>query len=520
MKVLIADDEPNICELIRCEIQWDLLGLDLCATAYNGMEVLDAIDMHRPDIVITDIQMPGLSGLDMIEQIQNRKLYPKFIIISGYSYFEYARQAVKFGVEDFLLKPINQKELNDALRMVIEKIQDDRKQTQTALKTQDEINHSHTKIRKAFLLRGEVPQQNLLTVLQMNEEYHFHFQCPYYLIGVLHAGYADLQLQASLILGSAEKVLERYLEPLCSDFETAVDAKNRLYFIINFDREPDVVMRALQYSLKDMCNDDFMPGKISLAIGISGVFSDLYEYSGAYRRAQAAVESRFVLGTNRVLLPPNTSDEKETVPMPKFAKQLREYMDSMQLEKVESLVCDTVETLLVSLKSHPHLALKQMRMLILEFSLCTKQSHGQEELFTMFEQLGSGQELVAAIERYVSQVTAEIRNVMESQNRKVIEIAKEYILAHYDSPLDLAQVAQQVYLAPTYFGVLFKSETGVNFSEYLTDTRIHASKKLLKDLRYNVSQAASLVGYKDVKYFSRLFKKEVGINPTDYQNPH
>ena len=112
LKILIVDDEPDICELIHKLIDWEELELTSLGSSQNGIDAMEIILRQKPDIVITDIQMPGMTGLEMIEKASQQKLQTKFIVISGYREFEYAQQAIRFGVEDYLLKPISKTDLN------------------------------------------------------------------------------------------------------------------------------------------------------------------------------------------------------------------------------------------------------------------------------------------------------------------------------------------------------------------------------------------------------------------------
>ena len=124
LKVLIADDEIKVSELIQCLIDWDKLGMEVIGTVNDGVEAYELILEKHPDIVITDIRMPGMDGIELVEKVlgnveSDRKVF--FVIISGYSQFEYAQQAVKLGVEDYLLKPIKKKELEAVLHKILGK---------------------------------------------------------------------------------------------------------------------------------------------------------------------------------------------------------------------------------------------------------------------------------------------------------------------------------------------------------------------------------------------------------------
>ena len=131
-KVLIADDEPDVCRLIGHLIEWDLNGLVSAGTAENGSVCLKRIREERPDIVITDIRMPGMDGLELIRQVKEEGFTCRFVIISGYQQFEYARRALRYDVEDYLLKPVGKRELNDCLKRIVERLGAEDAETEAA----------------------------------------------------------------------------------------------------------------------------------------------------------------------------------------------------------------------------------------------------------------------------------------------------------------------------------------------------------------------------------------------------
>ena len=180
LTVLIADDEENVGQLIKALINWKELDLQLLQFVNNGKDAFNLICAQNPDIVITDIRMPIMDGLEIIRESRKMNLDTKFIFISGYRLFEYAQNAIKYGVEDFLLKPINQAELNGALRNICEekhkllKQQDDQKQIQSVLKKSRNILYDE--LLQSLLRKG--PQTG--GVEEVNRQYHLHFTDSYY----------------------------------------------------------------------------------------------------------------------------------------------------------------------------------------------------------------------------------------------------------------------------------------------------------------------------------------------------
>src|SRR5690554_3938573 len=170
IRVVIADDETRICKLIIKLIDWDKLGMLIVGTASNGIEALELIQKENPDIVITDIRMPGYDGLDMIERAKGINSDLEFIIISGYGQFEYAKKAIEYGVKDFLLKPINKEELHRALLRVGDYIK--KKDGQMSLNDVNKIRNSF--LNNLILFNSDNHRE--FSLEEINDNYHFKFQ--------------------------------------------------------------------------------------------------------------------------------------------------------------------------------------------------------------------------------------------------------------------------------------------------------------------------------------------------------
>ena len=151
IKVVIADDEARICQLIKVLVDWDALGMEIAGIASNGIEALMMVRKERPDILITDIRMPGASGIDLIKQA--RSICPSIcmIIISGYAHFEYAKTALAYGVKDYLLKPINQKELMASLQKVAAEIRLEQEQKEADASLAEERTNDRKRLRNVLI---------------------------------------------------------------------------------------------------------------------------------------------------------------------------------------------------------------------------------------------------------------------------------------------------------------------------------------------------------------------------------
>ena len=175
LKAVILDDEERVCKLIETLVDWDTLKIELVGTAHDGVEGVKLIAQVKPDIIITDIRMPGYSGIEIIRETQKILPNAKFLIISGYRHFEYAHNALKYGVEHYLLKPIEEEDLNDALNKIAGKLQGVGENPRVVQqKKQEDITGFHSLLLKNGLLGGFGPEIEQLNLF--NQMYHFHFK--------------------------------------------------------------------------------------------------------------------------------------------------------------------------------------------------------------------------------------------------------------------------------------------------------------------------------------------------------
>lgn len=209
MKIVIADDEKKICLLLRNLIDWDSIGMEIVGEANNGMDALQLLIAERPDIVILDIRMPGMDGLELLQKIREMDESIKVILISGHKHFEYAHTALRYGVENYLLKPISGEELMNNLQMVKNKILQESGEVKRRMVMEERLVESVEKVRRNFLadlvdnrIRTEQAQLE-----RWNQEYYLHLQNGHFRIGLLQVRGLKRQ-QADIVLGYTGSFLE------------------------------------------------------------------------------------------------------------------------------------------------------------------------------------------------------------------------------------------------------------------------------------------------------------------------
>lgn len=524
-KVLIVDDEPNICNLINSLTNWETLGLTRIGEAYDGESALEQIANLHPDIVITDIQMPKMDGMTLLKRA--RELYGdtiSFIIVSGFKQFDYAYEAIKYGVVDFLLKPINKEELNATLGRLVTGNDVD---ITTSFNITDE--GSDRLIRKqllAELLFGSHDSIELDNAA-IAETYRYHFGSDFFVAGVLCIdGLESLGKARGSVITEIERVFAENRGAICHDMGGYISGRY-IWFMMNL-LEPDTetLKTTLQNTLEAMRRMVRIYTFLTLAMAISPIvrFSQLRP---TFAEVKKTIDGRAILDTSQLLQSANYSEAEALTARPKLNErtdQIKKAIDAFDLESLLTLADEYITDALQYGKTAPWLAVEwvgqKCAYIVLEslsqHALALIPEYADNALFD-FRQCASANEVRQKMQDIIATAFRRIEELKETQESKTIRKVKQYIAENYAKPITLEDVAAAVFLSSSYLGVLFKKETGELFSQYVTAYRMERAKDLLKDHDYNVTEVADRVGYKDLRNFSKLFKTHTGVKPTDYR---
>lgn len=240
LKVLIADDEEKICQLIIKLINWEEMGLKIAATASNGIEALEQAKICKPEILITDIRMPGIDGMELIRKVKEKLPDTEIIIISGYRHFEYAQTAIRYGVRNYLLKPIKKEELRDTLQKIADIYREKNEQLNFEERVRLALKNDAGKLRTSFISRmiyGDRERENIISLKELNNQYHFHFREGVFQVAAIkfdHVNHNDSCI--SFLADKAAGLALQYLEPVCFDHEVYAEFST-FYLLLNFGEE-------------------------------------------------------------------------------------------------------------------------------------------------------------------------------------------------------------------------------------------------------------------------------------------
>ena len=532
IKVVVADDEEKVCRLICNLVDWSAFEMEVVGTAHNGLEALELVERLSPDLMVTDIRMPGCDGLELISRAKQLDRQLEFIIISGYRHFEYAQTAIKYGVGDYLLKPIKRDELAATLEKMRERYRrrtdQVSKEEQLRLRLQSDIDKLRAGLFTDLLLQREPPAE-ALGLERLNRDYHYAFRpgC-FEAVGVKIDGGRELLTSGAfkVLEEKLSRILRGLLRPVCAELEFCFQG-SRVWGVLNYaPQDRPAVRRQLKAALDELkVQKSFFPEQFT--IGQGRVADSPAGLPDSMEDVRRALDQRLVEGAGKLLEPPPRADgvprgRELLADVSKAMEAGLEILDpapvlgAVRLMRGDLLASETVtggevlylagevcSTFLLLLRNL-HYELPDGDGLLDDFlaraDLCSSAEQIWEEL-----EAAVGESLTALIEQKRQEDTRPIRT------------AKQYIQEHADEPLTLEEVSRVVGFNASYFSSLFKKETGQNFVEYLSEVRMERAKELLKETDLPVSEICGRVGYSDLKYFTKSFKKVTGIKPGEFR---
>lgn len=522
MKLIVADDEKWVRAAITNTIPFDRLGLELTCEASNGIEALELCRLHKPDILITDILMPGLSGLELIEKLRSQFPDLKIIIISGYSEFEYSRTAMKLGVSDYILKPVDETELEQALSRAINALKAERSKTAEELDIRSRYKLALPIVHEKFLNSLIMPNSMTLANIKSNlKDYGIDLPYSCYTVAV----FVPICPRAFCRAGSHDSflklvswIMRRY--SCAVTFNVHTD-EHPVACIINHPGHEDESFLSKALTL---CLNLFRYKYNSeLIIGLSTQSHQLKSLPELYLEAFNALDASFWEGNGNIYrykagLLSDTLGYKypeHNIEKIVYGVQLSDcqpfyncidsisshFLTQKECKPKPSLVCDFFWSLIQAVTGRLGVS-----MSFIEYEKVLINQHPYE----FIKKTRSFRLLCSNIKDMAYRICEHYACINSSYGGNVIEAVKRIMSQNYQNDISLDKIARFVHLNATYLSELFKKDTGMSFVEYKTMLRMENAKQLLLSTGMSASEISSRVGYTDPKYFSKLFKRFTG----------
>ncbi|WP_461205139.1 response regulator transcription factor [Clostridium sp. DL1XJH146] len=533
-KLILVDDKRDITEGIMKMGDWYQQGFEVCDRAFNGEEALKLIKEKKHNIVVTDIRMPKMDGIELTRRIKELDMNIKVILLSGYDDFAYAQQAIKLGAEEYLLKPVRINLIKEAVNRAKIKLDEERN-------SKEEIDLLNHKLVESFPLLKEKYFKYLLSsakkddLSKIKEKFDFlGINLETENIIIIIAELDNIHMinnknymeEFELYKNQVANTLREDVSRTCKCEVFRYD-QNKIIILLNGDKKINLKENIHKaYKIAEIIRstvENCSQNTITLAIGdISPTMEEIY-YS--FRNAQKILSYKLYLGGNRVI----TIDDIELGSKSLFKYPMNveeELLFAIKIGRVEQIDV-LVEKYLNDLLSEKKLSPQAFKNILIEFI----GSVYRKILYTDSDKYGCTKELdylveinklktLDRIKDWMKQNLTMICQLMQEEKKSRLEKdiykAKEYIYKYYNTNISLQKVANYICISPTYFSAVFKEYVGESFIEFLINYRIKKAKGLLVDGQYKIYEVANMVGYSDRRYFSELFKKHVGQNPAQY----
>ena len=539
LKVLIADDEPRVGQLVKHLIHWDELGLSFVDICRDGRTALERIEQEQPEIVITDIRMPVLTGLELVQQVTERFPQTRFVVISGYRYFEYAQKALKYGVEDYLLKPITKNALIERLTEIRSRYEHEKTQKEYYEKFHREMQAYEKNSSRDFFEALVSGSMDMMEIYRRSEKLGLDIVAEAYNVLIFtmnceedfsgqREGYSEWEAESlelleeffsentsamlfrcnifsyGVLIKGQKETIEENTRSCVSEIQRILDRKEqkRQWFVAA--GEPVERLSQIQKSY----------------YSASRAFSQryLYDENILYYDEMASMEKKNVTEDDSTYLQKVDVNALNPVILQKFLSNglleetenfVKDYFYAIGQEPLESLVFRNYVTLNVRFS---------VMSFLKEIGCDTRTLEQEDTEDVLSESSKSLENAIAYAKKIISQAIALRDQNSGNKNRSILKTAVDFIDSHYmEEDMSLNKAANAANVSANHFSALFSQNMGQTFIEYLTNLRMNKAKEYLRCTSMRSSEIAGEIGYKDAHYFSYLFKKTQGMTPSDYR---
>lgn len=529
-RIMLVDDEEEVRKAIIRKMDWARLGFEVVGDAENGEDALEKLEQLEPDVVMTDIRMPYMDGLTLTARIREQYPSVKILIFSGYDDFEYAQQAIKLGVIEYILKPVNGQELAEILSRVRVSLDEEIEQRRDIDALRENYLGSLPILRELFLndlVRRAADVDDITPKLR---EYGIDILgARKWLTAVIYVEQVErreeqvLSQHQELIPISVRSLAEDHLKPYCrfavfNSMEgitvvAAIDGDNTQTGLINV--------------LNDICKESRRMLEVSITVGVGHSCDTLWEIARSYQTAVDALGYREIVGKGKAIyindvepvsrgkLLLDAKAEEELVSAVKFGPRDR-------IDRVIRQVTARMEEARVHARQYQVYMLSVINCLtrlMQQYDLDVNELLEDHALYgEILEGSCRGEEFADRIIPIACRMNEAMNRERDNTARKVILEAKDYIRENFADPeLSVEMLCRHLHMSPAYFSTMFKKETGQSYVNYVTEVRLNKAVELLNETDDKTYVIAQKVGYPEQNYFSYVFKKKYGVSPTRYR---
>lgn len=497
-KVMVIDDEPIIRTGLRHVVDWESLGFQIVAEAKNGIEALNKLENEAIDLIITDIKMPQMDGIELLKALREKDNPVKVILLSGYAEFAYAQKGLSLGAKDYLLKPMDPVNIEEVLKKVHKRLTDEKKKEEHTQYLNEKLELTRSFLREK-VISDIIHGKNLDKLYTLIEEYDIPLTNHFVQVAIIELDDFEEQGEDWLLNGMYEEIADKVQTIIKQELEK----ENHITSIISMGGlgSINIIIQAKDISDKEQLDAiiskvlDKVLHKINndLSLRITIRIGKVYE----------KVEFIYPLEEEKILISYILFGDS------KSAKFLEELLD--QIIKNNNYDLYKISLCFTQLATNIYQAVQDKYRYIKEiYNLTEVKDLG----FLKYKDI---EEIKVHFINNVTELIHVIQKYGLNSNSTIVNMACEYVLEHIDEKITLASISEYLHISKNYFCSLFKQETGENFLDYLTKAKMDRAKVLLKEDNYKIYEISDLLGYKEKGYFSKLFKKYTGFTPAEYK---
>lgn len=507
MKLLIADDEIDVREGIRYLIDWSALDFMICAEGKNGQDTLEKILKYQPDLVLLDIRMPKLTGLEVIRQARDSGFSGKFIILSGYSDFSYAQEAIRYGVNCYLTKPIDEDELEKAVLKAKEDLLTEQKSQKQMVQYRSQARESI--LKDIFTNKADYPLLDARDLL---------LDAPVFQV-IIYTNYNQKSFQTTWDFASILRLANKNHNSLDS-----ITIKNQNIILLKGNFALDRFQELLEKHIYNLQKGSPL---YSLFFTYGHPVYRMEDIHLSFEDADYLMKRRFfcehgqhTLGYKN-LTDSFFLDEHRELPSDIYSDSIANYIQSGNKHMIHEIL-EKLQTDLTNNNFSPSTIRHFVADVLIHVKTILLHTYENVDIpfagnLTILSEAEETCYLYELIDILRSQFEACITAIASPSRENIMDDILQYIEHNYNKTLKLGTIAELFGYNSSYLGKVFRKSTGKSFNAYIDEVRISNSKLLLLNEQYKVYEIAQMVGYSNVDYFHKKFKKHVGMSPAEYR---
>ncbi|MEN6313141.1 MAG: response regulator [Clostridiaceae bacterium] len=530
--MIIVDDERYVIDGLLKFVDWSGIGIEVADTALNGEDGAEKIRQKNPDIVMTDISMPVMDGIEMIKVINNEGIKPKIVILTGYSEFEYAREAMKYGAADYILKPSMPDEISETMKKVVNICKEERVRQEQERHIREQLKQSMPAMIEKFLeelFEGSIKSEQVL-----KEKTDF--------LGLdfCNKSFRVLTLQ----IDSYDSFMERFKEidrqfVKFSILTMACDHLGVKNTYLNFKEKNSNILLTDMEEAHNQIDDEQITEKlteliercrrmygISISIGLGEQVCELSRIRESYQQSRESLKYKMYFGNGKVIFYADIIHTQLVTPV------LQLYDRNMLIDglKMRSLpmVLECIDDMFAKIRSQGCVRFDYLKTALFEmmgtvsltlYQIGEKMPHdfvNGKTPWDVIENKGTVDEIQNYLKDFFQIILSATGQKVNQRNARIVEQIIDYIKENYDKNISLNELSKRIYLTPNYMSNIFSQQAGHNFMDHLAQYRIEKAKELINQGKYKIYQIGEMVGYKNPDYFRKIFREYTGVSPSEY----